>query len=154
LRVEYINPFIESAIQILKQTVTDDIKKENLYLSAKISQISGIAIIVGLAGKVTGRVIILMDIDTSLKIASIMNQDNISELDELAIATLTELANLIVGNAVTKLHNLGYKFDISPPTLVKGNNIKIVDPKLEALVVPLILPQGKIEINLAIKEFN
>lgn len=154
MRIEYINPFIESAMLILNQTVSKDIKKEELYLSKKISQLSGIAIIVGLAGKVTGRVIFVMNLETALKIASDMNNDKITSLNELATATLTELANLIVGNAVTKLHNLGYKFDISPPTLIKGNNLKIVDPKLDALVLPLILPQGKIEINLAIKEFN
>lgn len=153
MRVEYINPFIESAIQILNDTVTKDIIKKDVYLSGNINQNHGIAIIVGLAGQVTGRVIIDMNQDTALKIASIMNNDDIKILDELAIATLTELANIIVGNAVTKLHNLGYKFDISPPTMVTGDNLVINDPKLESLVVPLTLPQGTIEFNVAIKDF-
>ena len=59
---------------------------------------------------------------------------------------------MITGNAITKLHQLGFKFDLTPPALFIGDNLKITDGKIEALVVPLELPEGKIEINVAIKE--
>jgi len=152
MRVEYINPFVDSAIQILSSTVSKDIARGQISLRSSITPMLGVVIIVGLAGQVSGRIIIDMDRDTALKIASAMNNEKLSEFDELTTATLTELANMITGKAVTRLHELGFQFDLTPPALFTGEKIQISDNKIEALVVPIELPQGKIEINVGIKE--
>ena len=154
MKTSYLDPFVEAAVEVLKQIVTDGkvVVKKQLYLSNNISEIYDLAVIISLAGEVIGRVIIDMSTETALKVASDMNKEIISELNDLAKATLNELTNIIVGNAVTKLHDLGYKFDIAPPLLITGKNLKINDLKLESFVVPLIIPQGTIEINVAIKE--
>ena len=112
----------------------------------------GVAAIVGLAGDVEGRVIFDMTLDTALKIASAMNNEELTEFDELARATITELANLITAQAVTKLHDLGFKFDLTPPALFTGENMKISNNDIEALIVPMTAPQGKVEINVAIRD--
>ena len=65
--------------------------------------------LVGLAGDVEGRVLFDMSMETALNIASKMNDEKIDTFDELAKATITELANLITAQAVTKLHELGFK---------------------------------------------
>ena len=73
----------------------------------------------------------------------------------LALATYLKddiVANMITGQAVTKLHDLGFKFDLTPPALVTGDNMEISDSNVEALIVPMQTPQGKIEINVAIRE--
>jgi chemotaxis protein CheX len=67
-------------------------------------------------------------------------------------ATITELANMITGQAVTKLHNLGFQFDLTPPAIFTGENMEVSDTGVEALIVPMELPQGKIEINVAVRE--
>jgi len=152
VRVEYINPFVESAMSVLQTTVSSEVKRGAPKLSNSINHIMGVAIIVGLAGQVSGRVIIDMNPETALNIASSMNGERLNTFDELVSATLTELGNMITGNAVTKLHQLGFKFDLTPPALFMGDNLRITDAKIEALVVPLELTEGKIEINVAIKE--
>jgi chemotaxis protein CheX len=152
MRVEYINPFVDSAIQILKETVTEDVRKGELSLSANMNPMLGVLVLVGLAGQVSGRIIFDMSRDTALKIASVMNNETMTEFDELSIGTLTELANMITGKAVTKLHELGFQFDLTPPAFLTGQNIHLSDNKVEALVVPLEIPQGRIEINVGIRE--
>lgn len=152
MRVEYINPFVESAMQILSATVSKDLKRMDISLKPSLTPMMGVVIIVGLAGQVSGRLIIDMSRSTALKVASAMNQEELKEFDELAFATLTELANMITGKAVTKLHELGFQFDLTPPALFTGDNIQISDNKIESLVVPIDMPQGKIEIIVGIKE--
>ena len=152
MRVEYINPFVESAVQILKETVSEDVKRGQLSLRSSIASMLGVVVIVGLAGQVSGRVIIDMDRQTALNIASRMNNEKLTEFDELTCATLTELANMITGKSVTKLHELGFQFDLTPPALLTGEKLQISDSKVETLVVPLELPEWKIEINVGIKE--
>lgn len=152
MRVEYINPFSEAAYNILLQVLSEDIKRGDLYLKSTCMPVMGVAAIVGLAGDVEGRVIFDMTLDTALKIASAMNNEELSEFDELARATITELANLITAQAVTKLHDLGFKFDLTPPALFTGDNMKISNNDIEALIVPMTAPQGKVEINVAIRD--
>ncbi|AEJ19110.1 chemotaxis protein CheX [Gracilinema caldarium] len=152
MRVEYINPFVESAFNVLKEVLNTDIKRGELYLKSTTMPVLGVAALVGLAGDVEGRVMFDMSKQTALAVASTMNGEQLSALDELAKATITELANMITAQAVTKLHDLGFRFDLTPPALFTGDNMEVSDHEVEALIVPMETPQGKIEINVAIRE--
>jgi chemotaxis protein CheX len=117
----------------------------------------GVAALVGLAGDVEGRVLFDMTFETALNIASKMNDEKLASFDDLAKATISELANLITAQAVTKLHDLGFKFDLTPPALFAGEKMEIaalggISESVEALIVPLITDYGKIEVNVAIRE--
>jgi chemotaxis protein CheX len=50
------------------------------------------------------------------------------------------------------LHDLGFRFDLTPPTLFTGEKMEISDHEVEALIVPMETKQGKLEINVAIRE--
>lgn len=152
MRVEYINPFVETAYSILVEVLGGEVKRDNLYLKSTSMPVMGVAALVGLAGDVEGRVLFDMSMETALKVASKMNDEKIDTFDELAKATITELANLITAQAVTKLHELGFKFDLTPPALFTGERMEISDQNVEALIVPMITEQGKIEVNVAIRE--
>lgn len=152
MRVEYVNPFVETAYSILVEVLGGEVKRDNLYLKSTSMPVMGVAALVGLAGDVEGRVLFDMSMETALNIASKMNDEKIDTFDELAKATITELANLITAQAVTKLHELGFKFDLTPPALFTGERMEISDQNVEALIVPMITEQGKIEVNVAIRE--
>ena len=152
MRVEYINPFVETAYSVLKEVLGGEVKRGDLYLKSTSMPVMGVAALVGLAGDVEGRVLFDMTLDTALKIASRMNMEELTSFDELAKATITELANLITAQAVTKLHELGFKFDLTPPALFSGEKMEIANNNVEALIVPMITEQGKVEVNVAISE--
>jgi len=152
MRVEYINPFVESAYSIMKEVLQSEIDRKDLYLKKTSQPVMGVAALVGLAGDVEGRVLIDMSQDTAIKIASTMNGEELNALDELVKATITELANMITAQAVTKLFDLGFKFDLTPPSIITGENMQVSNADVEALIVPLEMPQGLVEINVAIRE--
>ena len=81
-----------------------------------------------------------------------MNMEELKTLDDLGKATINELANMITAQAVTKLHDLGFEFDLTPPSIITGSNMEVSDTGVEALIVPVEVPQGKIEINVAVRE--
>ena len=158
MRVEYINPFVETYYRVLKEVLGGaDVKRGDLYLKSTAMPVMGVAALVGLAGDVEGRVLFDMSFETALNIASKMNDEKLPAFDDLAKATISELANIITAQAVTKLHELGFKFDLTPPTLFAGEKMEIAalggtDENVEALIVPLITEYGKIEVNVAIRE--
>ena len=158
MRVEYINPFVETSYQVLSEVLGGaTVTRGDLYLKSTAMPVMGVAAFVGLAGDVEGRVLFDMTKDTALKVASQMNSETLTEFDELAKATISELANIITAQAVTKLHELGFKFDLTPPALFYGDNMGIAtmgnaSSSVEALIVPLVTDFGKIEVNVAIRE--
>ncbi|MDR1411140.1 MAG: chemotaxis protein CheX [Spirochaetaceae bacterium] len=154
MRVEYINPFVEATFNVLKEVLDTDVKRGDLYLKSTTMAIQGVAALVGLAGDVEGRVLFDMTRETALAVAGAMNGQEFTQLDELAKSTIQELANMITAQAVTKLHDLGFKFDLTPPALFTGENMEVSNNlKVEALIVPMQLgPHGKIEVNVAIRE--
>ncbi|HBD96109.1 MAG: chemotaxis protein CheX [Spirochaetes bacterium GWF1_31_7] len=152
MRVEYINPFVESSVNVLKEVLGLQVRRENVSLKSKALPVLDIAVIVGLVGQVEGRVIFDLDRKTALNIASKMNDETLTEFDDLAKATITELGNMITGRAVTKLSELGYKFDVTPPAIFTGNNMEISDVNIEALIVPIETELGRVEVNVALRE--
>jgi chemotaxis protein CheX len=159
MRVEYINPFVEASFNVLKEVLTDMevVRRGDLYLKSTTMQIMGVAAMVGLAGEVEGRVLFDMSKETALTVASAMNGEEMKVMDDMVKATITELSNMITAQAITKLHDLGFKFDLTPPALFTGENLEISNNlNSEALIVPMELGEGgkhgKIEVNVVIRE--
>ena len=158
MRVEYINPFVETSYRVLKEVLGGaEVKRGELSLKSVAMPVMGVAALVGLAGDVEGRVLFDMTYETALNLASKMNGETLTQFDDLVKATISELANLITAQAVTKLHELGFKFDLTPPTLCAGEKMEIAAlpgsaQNVEALIVPLISECGEIELNVAIRE--
>ncbi len=158
MRVEYINPFVETSYRVLKEVLGGaDVKRGELSLKSVAMPVMGVAALVGLAGDVEGRVLFDMSFETALNIASVMNGEKLTQFDDLVKATISELSNLITAQAVTKLHELGFKFDLTPPALFAGEKMEIAalsgsSQNVEALIVPLISDCGVIELNVAIRE--
>ncbi len=154
MRVEYINPFVEAAFNILKEVLGTELTRGELYLKSSSQPVLGVTAIIGLTGEVEGRVLFDMTEETALAIASAMNGEQMTKLDDLTKATITELANMITAQAVTKLSELGFKFDITPPAIFTGKKMEVSDVSVEALIVPIEMPLGKLEINVAVREKN
>ncbi|HOV15685.1 MAG TPA: chemotaxis protein CheX [Spirochaetota bacterium] len=152
MRVEYINPFVESSVSVMREILGIEVKREQISLKSKAVPILDIAVIIGLVGQVEGRVLFDMKLETALKIISKMNEEEITKFDELAKATITELGNMITGRAVTKLSEMGYRFDVTPPAIFMGKDMEISDVEIEALIVPIETSLGRIEINVALRE--
>ena len=126
--------------------------REQISLKSKATPILDVAVIIGLVGQVEGRVLFDMKLQTALNVVSKMNDETISKFDELAKATITELGNMITGRAVTKLSEMGYRFDVTPPAIFFGKEMEISNAEIEALVVPIESSLGRIEINVALRE--
>jgi chemotaxis protein CheX len=152
MRVEYINPFVESAFNVLKEVLDTELTRGELFLKSSSQPVLGVAAIIGLTGDVQGRILFDMDERTALAIASAMNGETLTSMDDLAKATITELANMITARAVTKLSELGFKFDITPPAIFTGKDMEITNTQIESLIVPIQMPLGKLEINVAVRE--
>lgn len=100
MNIDFINPFVEASYEILKEVLQCEIKREDIYLQSRVSNIKGIAALIGLLGEVEGRLILDMSTETAIKIASRMTQENFNQVDDMVINVITEIANMITANAI------------------------------------------------------
>ena len=140
MNVEYINPFIEASQTVLMQTGGIDAKLGKVYLKSAPYNSDSVAIIIGLTGKIRGQVIFTMSKPAAFFIASsMMFGMPVTELDEISKSAISELTNMILGNTATILYNKGIGIEITPPSLLMGDNIEITPNKMKTVCIPLHL---------------
>ncbi|NLZ53406.1 MAG: chemotaxis protein CheX, partial [Thermoanaerobacteraceae bacterium] len=121
--VDHINPFIQASRTVMKSVANTDVSLGKVYLKSSPYSSETIVIVVGLMGELRGQVIFSMDKSVALKIASAMMMGMpITELDEMSKSAIAESANMILGNAATLLYDKGIKIEITPPSLMMGDN--------------------------------
>ncbi|KRQ86360.1 CheY-P phosphatase CheX [Caloramator mitchellensis] len=152
MNVEYINPFLESCKSVLQQLGNITFEPGKLFLKHGMQDTQEVVITIGVAKDVQGNFIMNIDKETALKIASVMMGGYpCTELDELSTSAVSELSNMIAGNASTHFFEKGKSIDITPPLVHVGEKAKI-NYALPTVCVPLKLSiGGTIEMDLMIK---
>lgn len=151
MKAEYINPFLESASIVLEQVA--NVKPMTGELGVKdVKFVEGyIWIQIGMSGQMTGDVVFGLHEQVALKLVSaMMGGFVLTEMDEMGQSAISELGNMISGNASTILYNNGVHVDITPPKLLEAAAIAGF-PAKKALTIPLIMEEiGQLDIQVLI----
>ena len=153
MKVEFVNPFVSAAFTVLEKIGKTKVTKGNLSLAS--SPISGMDVntVIGVTGDILGQVIYSMSTDTAQKLSSVMLMGlPIGDFDEIAKSAISELGNIITGNAATELGNNGFCCNITPPSLFMGKEVKVSIKDLQILLIPVTTDLGDIHIYVALKE--
>jgi len=151
MRVELIEPFLRAAYSVLESLVQDTPERGALAIRETTFTTQQVTIVAGVNGDVEGTVLYGMSLITAQKIASGMMGMPLKEMDDMAWSAISELGNIITGNAVNLIHQSGFTCDITPPSILRGMNMQ-VSTHVPALVVPMITKFGRLEINVALSE--
>lgn len=151
--VKYVNPFIESFVSVVPQLGFSKVQKGGLSVKGKDLINTGVIIVVGIVGAIKGNVVYSMDMESAMKIASIMMMGTpVDELDEMSQSALSELANMLTASAATSFYNVGIKIDISTPTLLYGENISVNMSSDKVLCIQFMADDNVIDINIAFEK--
>ena len=138
IKVEHINPFLASAAMILDQVCQVKISAGKISLDNAFIDGEPMFIMLGVTGEITGQVCMVFGIDVAKEIASRMMMGMpVNEIDDMAKSALSELGNMIMGNAATILSGDNILIDITPPTLGTGS-AKMTSPNMKSIKVPLL----------------
>lgn len=151
MKAEYINPFLESASIVLEQLIcvrptTGELGIKDVKFAEKYIWIQ-----IGLTGQMQGDIVFGLHEEVALKLVSaMMGGFVLNEMDEMGKSAISELGNMISGNASTILFNQGVRVDITPPVLVQSATAAGFTPK-KALTIPLIIDGiGELDIQVLI----
>jgi chemotaxis protein CheX len=152
MKVEYINPFVNASFSVIAAVLGDKPGKGTLAMRPAIFTSQQCNIISGVTGSIHGIVIYGMSLITADKVATQMLGQPVRTFDQLAASAIAELGNMITGNAITLLSEAGFVCDITPPSLVRGSNVKISTLNIPALVIPICMDLGVIELTVSLQE--
>ncbi|MCQ2506845.1 MAG: chemotaxis protein CheX [Lachnospiraceae bacterium] len=154
IRPEHLNPFLISSVHVFKQVCMLDPKIGKLQLAQSIPEERQIYIIFGITGEITGQVVLIFNEEVAKKIASAMMCGmEVNSLDEMARSALSELGNMIMGNAATILADDNILIDITPPALGEGQ-VVLTAPEIRTLQVPVDLGIGDLQVCFMLKFAN
>ena len=150
MKVEYINPFVNAAYGVLEQVLGHAPTKGSLSMHTEHLTNQQCNVIYGVTGAIQGWIVYGMSMTTADKIASAMLGEPVITFNQLAASAISELGNMISGNAMANLSSMDYTCDITPPTIIRGKNVKISSTNLPVLILPLCVKQGQIEMALSL----
>ncbi|AZN42822.1 chemotaxis protein CheX [Paenibacillus albus] len=151
MKAEYINPFLESAKIVIEQLI--QIKPSTGQLGVKEVKFveNYIWIQIGINGQMNGDIVFGLSEEVALKMVSaMMGGFVIAEMDEMGKSAISELGNMISGNASTMLFNQGVRVDITPPKVLHSAQTAGFNAS-KALTIPLIMDGiGELDIQVLI----
>ncbi|HOJ50817.1 MAG TPA: chemotaxis protein CheX [Spirochaetota bacterium] len=156
--MEYVKPFIISAIDIIKKSANIEVKKDKVYMKRGKKSTGGVGIIIDINGDITGKVVyefsryVTMRISASMIKESKLTVISKDEYKALLESAILELGNMIAGSAISYISRLGYNCNISTPRFFLGKDVDLIPFYFTAVVIDFTSDYGNFSINLSIKD--
>lgn len=150
LNAEYINPFLMAAKKILHDMCFVEVKIQKPTLREASFGPDMWVIMIGVTGEMRGQVMLVFTKEDACRIASKMCMTEITEINDFSASALSELGNMVMGNAATVFSSKGIGIDITPPVLSHGQ-LNFMGSYAKSLCVPLEIPDGHIDLFLAVR---
>jgi chemotaxis protein CheX len=151
MKMELIQPFINAADCVLAETLHCSTRITDVTMEEETYRKKGLAAEVAISGDIEGRVIFDMLPPTAAKVASHLAGSEVPETDDMVRETVCEIANLVIGNAVTSLNDQGFRFKIHPPEIHAAEQGLSGNEDTEALVMCFDTPAGDVFMNIAMR---
>lgn len=151
MRMELIQPFINAADAVLAEALQSPTSINDVSMEEEVYRRKGLAALINVTGDIEGRMILDLEPETAVKVASAMAGCEVSHTDSIVRETICELCNLVIGNAVTSLNDQGYRFKVNPPELHTSEEGLQGTEDTEALVMCLGTPAGDVYMNVAMR---
>ncbi len=151
MKLELIQPFINAADAVLAQTLACPTRIAQVAMEQEVYRRRGVAAIVTMKGDIEGRIVFDLDSNTALRVASALAGYNLPEGDDMVHETICELANQVIGNAITSLNDQGFHFRVHPPEVHTAELGIGSSEDTEALVMCFETPSGRVFMNIALR---
>lgn len=128
MKVEYINPFIESTYDLFKTMLNASATRGDVGLATEEPNPREVMALIGLSGMARGMVALAFPVGTALAMVNRLLDTNLKTIDDTVSDAIAEMVNIVAGGAKAKLSGDRKPIDLSLPTVVRGNNYNVEYP--------------------------
>jgi chemotaxis protein CheX len=149
MKMDLIQPFVGSLDTVLAEMMREPAKIVDLVMEEDGYRKRGLAAEVTFKGQIEGRIILDMDPPAAAKVAAYLAGAEVDPGEAIVPEAVCELANMVIGNAVTQLNDRGFTFKVFPPTLLDEQHCSRPGYDSEATILCFETPHGKVYLNIS-----
>jgi chemotaxis protein CheX len=150
MRYDYVDPFVSTTVRVLADALHADVRQGEVSMAPGGGAAGDVAIVVRIRGEAEGDFVLAMDRGTALGACSALMGEECGSLAGPGMDALSELANMIAGNAISALNDRGFDFTVLPPLVVTDVSAYGRKPCAEALRIPLKTAWGAVTVNVTL----
>ena len=156
IRVEYVNPFIESVSNMFKTMLNTQVNREDPGVVKHLAPSLDIVALIGLSGGIRGLVALAFPVRTVLAMVSKAYGTEIVVVDDRVLDAVAEFVNVVAGGAQARFSDgADTPIDLSLPAVIRGREFGIVYPSLGTWIeVPFESELGRFVFRVTMKENN
>lgn len=150
MKVEYINPFVESVFELFNTMLEAKIERGKIGVTTASGNPRDIMALIGLSGPARGTVALSFPTGTAVHMVNRVLGTETRVVDDTTCDGVAEIVNIVAGSAKAKLtQGGGTPIDLSLPTVVRGNDYKIDYPSQSVwLEVPFQSELGEFSLRV------
>jgi chemotaxis protein CheX len=149
MRMELIQPFIGSLDAVLAEMMNSPATIADLTMEEEGYRKKGLAAVVTFKGQIEGRIVLDMDASAAAKVASCLAGADVDRSAAIVSEAVCELANMVIGNAVTQLNDRGFQFKVFPPQVLTQEQGEKAGQDSEATILRFETASGNVHLNIA-----
>jgi chemotaxis protein CheX len=152
LQAEFINPFLDATVSVLKTMARVEPVPGKPYLKKDGNSTGDVSGIVGITGEAQGSLSITFQKDCILQIISKMLGEEQKEINDVVKDAVGELTNMISGDSRRRLQEIGHNFQGAIPSVVSGpgHEVKHIS-KGPILSIPFTTVAGGFTVEVCFK---
>jgi chemotaxis protein CheX len=151
MKMQLIQPFISAADSVLAHALDGPTRVSDLSMEEEGYRPKGVSARIAIRGEIEGRVILDMDAATAVRVAGALAGYEVEESEAVIRETVCELANMMIGNAVTLLNDRGYQFKVHPPEMHAAEETVRGTADTEAMAIYFDTPCGRVFVNISMR---
>lgn len=127
--VNLLNPFIGATLECLRQMAGLKPERKRVFVKTDPLMHGDICGIIGMTNGITGSCVVSFPDALAKRIVARLLGDNEDTISAGMVEDgIGEVANMVAGGAKRKFVGTAYRFDISTPTVVHGEPVKLFNP--------------------------
>jgi chemotaxis protein CheX len=152
MKAEFINPFLESTVHVLKTMAFVEPVPGKPYIKSGASATGDVSGIVGIVGDAEGTLCLSFTKGCILHIISKMFGEEQKEINDEVKDAVGELTNMISGDSRRRLEEIGHHFLGAVPSVIsgKGHEVRHIT-KGPVLSIPFKTDAGNFTIEVCFK---
>ena len=153
MKAEYANVFIRGATAVFTHEVGVHLSRTNLTRKNSPVPNLPISIVIGITGSIRGQVVYSMDLGFAYAVTKAMIPNKLPmELKRLTNSAVSEIANMITGQASIALAGEDNLIHLTPPAVFSGSGMTVDFLSIPTICLSFISEIGSLEINIAFTE--
>lgn len=129
MKVEHINPFIESVSNLFSTMLSATAERSGLALAKTAGGSYDITALIGMSGPARGSISMSFPNKTALAMVNRLLGTEVDKVDTMVTDAMAEMVNIVAGSAKKYLTRTDSRpIELSLPNVVKGKNFLVMFP--------------------------